>query len=374
MCSDRNNREAIVIGASMGGLLAARALADHYAQVTLLERDALPPPGANRKGVPQGLHAHGLLARGREVLEQLFPGLTAALVAQGAEPGDVGETLRWFHQGAYHRATASGMEGLAVSRPMLEAEVRARLLARPNVRLLAQCDVLGLEADASHSRVTGVRLIRRAADSAAETLHADLVIDATGRGSRSPAWLTDTPAPDAQAASPGRGLRGCTGLRRRITSHRGRQRPRAGIYNRYCFLTRPTHREVSMRLLLRWLVTAAALFITAMIVPGINVTDQNGWLAVFVMAAVFGLVNAFIRPILTLLSCPLVLLTLGLFTLVINGLCLWLSAWIAQNWFGAGFTVDGFWPALFGGIVVGIVSFLLSMFLPDQNESSRRKA
>lgn len=129
-----------------------------------------------------------------------------------------------------------------------------------------------------------------------------------------------------------------------------------------------------MRLLLRWLVTAAALFITAMIVPGINVTDQNGWLAVFVMAAVFGLVNAFIRPILTLLSCPLVLLTLGLFTLVINGLCLWLSAWIAQNWFGAGFTVDGFWPALFGGIVVGIVSFLLSMFLPDQNESSRRKA
>lgn len=189
MDRDRNDREAIVIGASMGGLLAARALADHYGQVTLLERDALPLPGEHRKGVPQGLHAHGLLARGREVLEQLFPGLTAALVARGAEPGDVGETVRWFHQGAYHRAAPSGMEGLAVSRPLLEAEVRARLLALPHLRLLAQCDVLGLETDASHSRVTGVRLIRRAVGSAAESLRADLVVDASGRGSRSPAWL-----------------------------------------------------------------------------------------------------------------------------------------------------------------------------------------
>lgn len=129
-----------------------------------------------------------------------------------------------------------------------------------------------------------------------------------------------------------------------------------------------------MRLLMRWLITAAALFIAAATVPGITITDQNGWVAVFIMAAVFGLVNAFIRPILTLLSCPLVLLTLGLFTLVINALCLWLSAWIAQNWFGAGFTVNGFFPALIGGIVVGIVSFLLSMFLPDEDERSRRRS
>jgi putative membrane protein len=123
-----------------------------------------------------------------------------------------------------------------------------------------------------------------------------------------------------------------------------------------------------MRLLLRWLITAAALVVAAWTVPGINVTDQNGWFAVFLMAAIFGLVNAFLRPILTLLSCPLVLLTLGLFTFVINAFCLWLSSWIAQNWFGAGFVVNGFFPALIGGIVVGIVSFLLSMFLPDSNE------
>lgn len=125
-----------------------------------------------------------------------------------------------------------------------------------------------------------------------------------------------------------------------------------------------------MRLLLRWLITAVAL-VAATFVPGIAITDQNGWFAVLLMAAIFGLVNAFIRPLLTLLSCSLIVLTLGLFTLVINALCLWLSSWIAQQWFGAGFVVNGFWPALVGGIVVSIVSFLLSMFIPDEDTQSR---
>lgn len=125
-----------------------------------------------------------------------------------------------------------------------------------------------------------------------------------------------------------------------------------------------------MRLLLRWLITAVAL-VAATFVPGITITDQNGWFAVLLMAAIFGLVNAFIRPLLTLLSCSLIVLTLGLFTLVINALCLWLSSWIAQHWFGAGFVVSGFWPALIGGVVVSIVSFLLSMFIPDEDTQSR---
>lgn len=126
-----------------------------------------------------------------------------------------------------------------------------------------------------------------------------------------------------------------------------------------------------MRLLLRWAITAAALFAAVWFVPGIRIEDQNAWVAVFVMAAVFGLVNAFIRPLITLLSCPLVLLTLGLFTLVINAICFSLSSWIAQTFFGIGFIVDGFFPALFGSIVVSIVSFLLSLFLPDENEKKR---
>lgn len=83
------NKRAIVIGASMGGLLAARALADYYGEVTVVERDALPDVYEPRKGVPQGRHAHGLLARGREVLEQLFPGFTEEMVAQGATSGDI---------------------------------------------------------------------------------------------------------------------------------------------------------------------------------------------------------------------------------------------------------------------------------------------
>lgn len=132
-----------------------------------------------------------------------------------------------------------------------------------------------------------------------------------------------------------------------------------------------------MQLLLRWLITAVALAVTVWIVPGITIGDGSAIWAVVLMAAIFGLVNAFIRPIITLLSCPLVLLTLGLFTLVINTICFWLSSWIAQNAFGVPFIVDGFWPAFWGAIVVSVVSFLLSMFVPDKNEqsaSSMRKA
>jgi len=124
-----------------------------------------------------------------------------------------------------------------------------------------------------------------------------------------------------------------------------------------------------MRLLLRWIIMAIALAVAAWTVPGIDVTGQNGTIAVLLMAIVFGIVNAFIRPLITLLSCPLVLLTLGLFTLVINGLCFSLSSWIAQS-LGIGFVVNGFWPAFWGAIVVSIVSFLLSLFLPDKNERS----
>jgi 2-polyprenyl-6-methoxyphenol hydroxylase-like FAD-dependent oxidoreductase len=180
---------AVVIGASMGGLLAARALADHYEQVTLLERDSFPAPGEHRKGVPQGRHAHAVLVRGLEIMEGYFPGLIAELVAHGADYGDVSQYARWFHEGACHRPTMIGHDAINVSRPLLEATIRARLLELPNVRAVEGCDVLGLLATPDQGRVTGVRLIRRRAGSAEESLAADLVVDASGRGSRSPAWL-----------------------------------------------------------------------------------------------------------------------------------------------------------------------------------------
>jgi putative membrane protein len=128
-----------------------------------------------------------------------------------------------------------------------------------------------------------------------------------------------------------------------------------------------------MQLILRWLITAVALFVAARVVPGITIQDSNALTAVLIMAAVFGFVNAVIRPLLNLLSCPLILLTLGLFTLVVNTICFLLSSWLAQNVFGVGFVVDGFWPAFFGAIIVSIVAFLLSLFLPDRDERSRRE-
>lgn len=123
-----------------------------------------------------------------------------------------------------------------------------------------------------------------------------------------------------------------------------------------------------MKLLIRWLIVAIALFAAVAVIPGIRVEDTNAWIAVGVMAVVLGLVNAIIRPILAFLSCGCIVATLGLFMLVINGLTLWLSAWIAQNWLNLGFYVDGFWPAFWGGIVVGAVSFVLSLVLVDDRD------
>jgi len=181
-----NRKHAIVIGASMGGLLAARALADFFEQVTLIERDAFPPMGENRKGVPQGRHLHVLLLRGSKILEEMFPGLIADLMARGAPFLDRPEKeLIWFDGGGYHArfTNEDGRLGaLAVSRPLLEGYVRQRLLALPNVRAIEQCDALGLVPSERGSRVRGVRLLRRAEGSAEEVLEADLVVDAGGRG------------------------------------------------------------------------------------------------------------------------------------------------------------------------------------------------
>jgi 2-polyprenyl-6-methoxyphenol hydroxylase-like FAD-dependent oxidoreductase len=182
-------RHAIVIGASMGGLLAGRALTDYYDEVTLIDRDALPLTYEPRKGVPQGRHTHGLLARGRAVLEELFPGFTAEMVADGAVSGDVADAVLWFNHGFYLRTVHSDLTGLAISRPMLECSVRRRLLQFPNVRIRQQFDVMGPICDRDRNRVTGVQVAPRDGSGGVETINADLVVDASGRGSRSPSWL-----------------------------------------------------------------------------------------------------------------------------------------------------------------------------------------
>jgi putative membrane protein len=96
--------------------------------------------------------------------------------------------------------------------------------------------------------------------------------------------------------------------------------------------------------------------------------------AVLLMAIALGLVNALLRPLLTLLSCPAIMLTLGLFVFVINALCLWAASWVAVNWFGSGFYVTGFFPALWGSIIVSIVSTVLSLLLADNSGRQMARA
>ena len=128
-----------------------------------------------------------------------------------------------------------------------------------------------------------------------------------------------------------------------------------------------------MKLLIRWAITAVALFVAAWLVPGIYV-DGGGWVVYAAMAVILGLVNAIVRPMLALLTCPLIVLTLGLFTLVINALTLWISSLIAVRWFNLDFRVETFWAALLGSVIVSIVSVVLSVFLKDDNEQQRRRA
>jgi 2-polyprenyl-6-methoxyphenol hydroxylase-like FAD-dependent oxidoreductase len=180
---------AVVLGASMAGLATARVLADAYEQVTVLERDALPAAAAHRRGVPQSRHAHALLAGGRVALEELFGGLTDELVANGALSGDLQAETRWYNHGQRLCPGPSDLRAVAVSRPLLEGCIRERVRALRNVRLLDRCDAAGLAVTPDGRRVRGVRVIRHADGSAEEVLGADLVVDATGRGSRSPAWL-----------------------------------------------------------------------------------------------------------------------------------------------------------------------------------------
>jgi 2-polyprenyl-6-methoxyphenol hydroxylase-like FAD-dependent oxidoreductase len=180
---------AVVLGAGMAGLLAAQVLADACGQVMVIDRDQLPETSRHRRGVPHGRHLHALAARGQQVLEELFPGLTAELVAHGAPAGSLLANARLYLSGHRLRQADTGLVLLCASRPFLEAHVRARVRALPNVTLLDRCDVVGLTATPDGRRVTGARVLRRADGSAEELVGADLVVDASGRGSRAPVWL-----------------------------------------------------------------------------------------------------------------------------------------------------------------------------------------
>lgn len=125
-----------------------------------------------------------------------------------------------------------------------------------------------------------------------------------------------------------------------------------------------------MKLLIRWLITSFSLFVAAWLVPGIRV-QGNAWAIFAIMAVILGLVNAVVRPVLKLLSCPLIILTLGLFVLVINGVTLWLASVIAVRWFHVGFYVEGFWPAFLGALIVSIVSVVLTGLVKEETRATK---
>ncbi|WP_328973835.1 FAD-dependent oxidoreductase [Streptomyces sp. NBC_00239] len=181
---------AIVLGGSMAGLIAARVLSDSYGEVLIVDRDALTGSDA-RRGVPQGNHVHGLLAAGQQILEELFPGFTQGAVDSGIPTGDLGE-LRWYFSGKRLSPSTTGCLCVSAARPVLEDRVREHVLATPGIKVLDRHSIDALVTDEDGTHVTGVTVTPQGDGTAASySLTADLVIDATGRASRTPVWLEE---------------------------------------------------------------------------------------------------------------------------------------------------------------------------------------
>ena len=173
----------------MAGLLAARSLMEAYERVTIVERGALPAGVQGRAAVPQGRHPHALLPHGQACLDTLLPGFSAELAAAGAPTCRALEEMRFVIGGSQLARASTGASLVLASRPFIEGHVRHRILGLPQVTLIDGCDVLGLSASRDGERVSGVRILPRADGSAEKTLAADLVVAATGRAARIPAWL-----------------------------------------------------------------------------------------------------------------------------------------------------------------------------------------
>jgi 2-polyprenyl-6-methoxyphenol hydroxylase-like FAD-dependent oxidoreductase len=179
---------AVVLGGSIAGLFAARVLADAYDEVRIVDRDKLVGVKGVRRFCPQSHQANGLLARGVQVMEELFPGLTQEMIDYGVPTGDLSGSCRWYARGNRLKQQHAGLTTLGVVRPLFEYFIRERVQQFPNVVFTEQHDILGLVTTADKSAVTGVRVQARGSDTD-EVIEADLVVDATGRGSRTPVWL-----------------------------------------------------------------------------------------------------------------------------------------------------------------------------------------
>jgi 2-polyprenyl-6-methoxyphenol hydroxylase-like FAD-dependent oxidoreductase len=191
---------AVVVGGGVAGMLAARVLGDHFQEVVVIERDRYPGGAENRPGVPQARHLHFMLKRGLTVAEELFPGLTEDLLAAGCPRVDQGRDFRILYRSGWSPTLPCDLDILSFTRPVFEAALRRRLMADGRVGCREGTEVTALELDAAGRCVIGVRVQPRGARGgpAGETLAADLVVDASGRNSPAPEWLTAAsfPAPE----------------------------------------------------------------------------------------------------------------------------------------------------------------------------------
>lgn len=234
---------AVVVGAGIAALASARVLAGRFERVVVLERDPLPATAEPRPGVPQGVHPHTLLAAGQLALEDLFDGLEKELISDGASLFESGTNLVFHRFGQLWPLVSTGVRMLTVTRPLLELTIRRRVAELPTVEVRGASVVSGLTGD--DRRITGAVL------STGETVHADLVVDCTGRGARSDRWLAafGYPAPDVSEVKIG------VGYASRILRRRpGDLETGAAMY---IMATPPAERRIGVALPIegdRWLV------------------------------------------------------------------------------------------------------------------------
>jgi 2-polyprenyl-6-methoxyphenol hydroxylase-like FAD-dependent oxidoreductase len=194
MTSTLIGKQAVVVGAGMAGLPAARALADYFEHVVVLERDTLPRDAAQRAGTPQARHTHGLLAGGQRALGELFPGFEQDLAGAGAVPVRVGLDLRLEMPGfdPFPRRDL-GVIAYAMSRPLIEFTARQRVRRHANITIRENCRAQGVVAAPGRTSVSAVRFENKNGET--ETLAADLIVEASGRGNLTFGLLESTGQP-----------------------------------------------------------------------------------------------------------------------------------------------------------------------------------
>lgn len=184
-------QHAVVIGASAAGMMAAKVLTEHFARVTLIERDLLPDSADLRKSLPQAPHAHAILARGLQTIQRLFPDLPADLESHGAIWAETGADVYWHQFGATRLRAEVGVKGLLMGRPLLDWRMRTHLLRDPRIAIRSGCRVKDLYLSPDQQRVTGVLVESQGTGTLTELITADLVVDCGGRGTRTPQWLAE---------------------------------------------------------------------------------------------------------------------------------------------------------------------------------------